>query len=66
MSDLEKFIDLYKSVGVPVEIRENVNRIKSIKLEVGAQENIVGYSGFSTIIYFSNDGSFINQVILEE
>ena len=72
MSDLDKFVELYKSVGVDVKVyplykREygNIETGYKITLEADANEKVGGYSGFFTTILFDNNGGFICQNIYE-
>ena len=70
MTDLEKFVDLYKSIGIKCEAItspawhwgsiEKITRIICISND-GKSEKIGGYSGFFTSIIFDENGKFICQ-----
>jgi len=70
-SDLEKFIDLYKSVGIELEVKkseppdEGVQMITIEVNEYNMSKSITGYNGFYTNIYFDESGKFIQQGIWE-
>lgn len=67
MTDLEKFLKLYRSVGVEPEIRELENG-KQLYLDPCDYERdgkIQGYSSFYCTINFDKNGKFENQGIWE-
>jgi hypothetical protein len=73
MTDIEKFIELYKSIGIelrpmkPKELGINDSFGEQV-LQLtanGTNELISGYSDFSTTLYFDNDGKFLVQMIWE-
>lgn len=72
MSDLEKFIALYASIGIAVDVvpddrRDSTNQI--IKLEADGdyedgrkgKSKLIGYGCFFTEITFDADGKFLHQ-----
>ncbi len=61
MSDLEKFVELYKSVGIEVEVEDIGDGWKEFVLEAAAHEKLGGYGGFFTIIIFGKNGEFLSQ-----
>ena len=64
MTDLEKFIELYKSIGITVEqeVRDDNIVLSISSWALGKeQERLEGYSGFYTDIIFSKEGKFIKQ-----
>ncbi|MBO2546108.1 hypothetical protein J0871_16955 [Salegentibacter sp. BDJ18] len=64
-SDFDKFLELYRSVGVEPEVEE-LKDYKFIRLEPGSDESkVIGYSFFYTKIVFDKEGKFLNQVIAE-
>lgn len=65
MSDLEKFVELYKSVGVEVEVSDIGGGEKEIVLEAKTHEKLEGYNGFFTRIIFGKDGEFLSQAFYE-
>ena len=66
MTDLEKFLELYRSVGIEPEINE-VKNGTLLRLEAESSRNspFVGYMGFYTQITFDQNGKFQNQGIWE-
>lgn len=74
MTDLEKFIELYKSVGVEVVARDANRRDADgndegeryeIKLHVNALAKIFGCTAFETVLFFDKDEKFLYQVVWE-
>ncbi|MGI0106737.1 hypothetical protein [Salinimicrobium sp. WS361] len=63
MTDLEKFLDLYKSVGVEPEVEAH-GAGTTLNLD-NCLEGIDGYHGFYTKIYFDQNGKFLSQGIWE-
>ena len=67
MTDLEKFVDLYDSVGIPITVAagsgssDNPSAAKYIEFDSGDHPRLIGYSGFGTEIHFDKDGKFISQ-----
>lgn len=67
MTDLEKFIQLYKDFGITIVPINNDEPIKGskwqTKITLMEDENpkLVGYFGFHSDIYFDKDGKFIEQ-----
>lgn len=67
-TDLQRFIALYKSVGIELEprISERPDFAHfSLRLTVGDHPQIQGYSDFETSIYFDADGKFTKQTVYE-
>jgi len=69
MTDIEKFIQLYESVGITLSV-ESSNKVddenKYLHMEVNdSNKYIDGYYGFYTEICFDKDGKFVKQYILE-
>ena len=75
-SDLQKFIDLYHSVGIELEAVVNEEDVENGYQYLGLNyrtyecvlttEKMIGEcSGFHTNIYFDRDGKFIQQGIWE-
>jgi len=61
MTDLEKFIDLYKSVGIDL-IPDREDEGLFLNLMEGKHKELVGgYMGFFTAIHFDFSGKFITQ-----
>lgn len=65
MSDLEKFMELYKSVGIDtsVIVEEGYQKIR-LTVERG-KIKIDGYWGFSSDLCFDELGKFVKQDIYE-
>jgi hypothetical protein len=57
--DLDKFIDLYQSLGITVKPIKRENGELYIKLDQG--DGFIGYGFFYSIIDFDRDGKFISQ-----
>ena len=74
-NDLEKFIELYSSIGIPIEVseflpkdqepNENLQAKSFIKLEALEHPKLIGYISFYTKIFFDEKGKFISQGIWE-
>ena len=64
MTDLEKFLELYRSVGIEPEI-EKKGDWTDLRLESDEKGKILGYSGFFTVITFDENGRFKDQGIWE-
>lgn len=68
-TDLEKFIELYNSIGMPVKAEAysgNVGKAKLIiKLTAQQYPKLIGYTSFFTEILFDDEGRFILQGIWE-
>jgi hypothetical protein len=72
MNSYVKFVELYQSVNVPIELTEDTKTgVKTITLEVPSwneldkDSKITGYSGFTTVLRFDKDGVFLRQEIWE-
>ncbi|WZL88312.1 hypothetical protein VS868_11965 [Salinimicrobium sp. 3283s] len=63
MTDLDKFLELYRSVGVEPEVEKRGDNTW-IKLDNNI-EGVDGYHGFYTKIYFDQNGKFLSQGIWE-
>ena len=64
MTDLEKFVELYNSIGVKVEVEKDSHGAW-FKLEAKSCEAITGYIGLHTTIEFDKNGKFISQGFYE-
>ena len=73
-SDLEKFIELYRSVGIELEPvvneRNKENGYQYLEIRHSDYDGepmpkTTGYNGFYTHIYFDESGQFIQQGIWE-
>jgi len=65
MTDLEKFIELYKSVGIDLAPITDDDGL-CLKIEQGNHGDLVdGYSSFFTLINFDLSGEFVSQGIWE-
>lgn len=70
MTDLQKFIELYKSVGIDL-VPTTYNHHQCLTLSTGetkinnASKTVGGYHGFETRILFDKDGKFLTQEIYE-
>lgn len=65
MTDLEKFIDVYKQFGIDIKTRINGDKIR-IKLGGGDDDSTKsakfdGYGGFYSDLEFTIEGKFIRQ-----
>lgn len=76
MTDLEKFVALYESVGIVLIPAHKPLRppgwgstecpgLQSLHLQEGTHPRIIGYSGFGTEIVFDAAGKFLRQEIWE-
>ena len=73
MRDIDRFIELYKSIGVDLKINvdEKGNRYimigeeNTFDSEVTTSKLFTGYLGFYSIIMFDDDGKFISQGFYE-
>jgi hypothetical protein len=64
MTDLEKFIDLYKSLGIEITVYPGDEGEVYFELFAGAfrgDPRLTGYGGFHTRVTFSADGKFMEQ-----
>jgi len=61
MTDLEKFQNLFKSVGIIVDIRQNKESCSFYLEEDSDNEKINGYSFFYTEFKFDPKGKFIEM-----
>jgi hypothetical protein len=73
MSDLEKFVELYKSVGIePIVFEENDRQVIALSVADDVKNDDYtysklndGYQGFYTKLIFNMAGTFLHQLILE-
>lgn len=72
MTDLEKFIDLYKSFGIDVKVFKIADSNQRVILGECYGERMVtesdkfkGYNGFYSRLIFSPEGKFIEQGFYE-
>lgn len=74
MTDLEKFIDLYKSFGIDLSDQAISDKDEEYDIwiyphnyygTIKGSEKIEGYIGFYTVITFDKDGKFKNQLCAE-
>jgi len=61
MSDLQKFIELYKSVGIELKPDVKINGDIYLHLEEGEHKKFKGYNMFFSEIIFDENGKFISQ-----
>lgn len=74
MTDLEKFLALYKEFGVELDVPTVCTEIELdecrerprpgdliVSLEQGADEKLDGYGGFYSLVVFDKDGKFVKQ-----
>lgn len=73
MTDMERFIELYKSFGIELKAEKNKKWISiregtyedapgyTISIEEGDHPKLGGYAGFGTVIEFTEDGKFLKQ-----
>lgn len=73
MTDLEKFVDLYKSIGIECVVNNNPDKTKSILLcshtirskpeqfTLSNKNLFIGHLDFYSEITFDKDGKFVNQ-----
>ncbi len=64
-TDLEKFVELYTSIGIPVAVERNETG-QWIELRADELPHIKGYNGFFTRIEFDANGKFLEQGVWEE
>jgi hypothetical protein len=74
MTDIEKFVELYKSIGIePIVFNENDRQVIAfaVQHDFGNEDNhtlsklIDGYQGFYTKLIFNMAGTFLHQLVLE-
>lgn len=66
MTDLEKFIDLFKSFGIPLKAEQTATHTLTVSIEAKSHPQIGGYTGFVAEVYFNLDGSFNSMGVWEE
>jgi len=65
-TDLEKFIELYKSVGIELKPKDYDKKGSVfVVIEADDNEKTKGYFGFYTNIVFDKNGKFIEQGFYE-
>jgi hypothetical protein len=64
-TDLERFVELYRSFGIELTPKKTDKGITSITIEAQSDTKITGYYGFVTQIDFDADGKFISQGVWE-
>lgn len=69
MTDMEKFVKLYKSVGIevnPVYVTNDEPDVSyEIILEAKTHVKLIGYTGFVTVLQFDRAGNFLQQGVWE-
>lgn len=66
ITDLEKFKELYTSVGVNFKIfGHHTTGAEQMRLTANETNKVSGFCGFETSIQFDEDGKFIEQGIYE-
>lgn len=70
MTDLERFIELYKSVGIELEAERTIRDNGTLSFDVltlvaQVTPKVGGYRDFLTQILFNIDGSFYGQDVWE-
>ena len=65
MTDLEKFVALYKEVGITLNPKENDEGFFLMLEEESDDSKITGYYRFYTSIQFDKNGKFMEQGIWE-
>jgi len=64
-SDMERFIELYKSFGIDLKPVKQTDDNYSVLLDENISDKFGGYSGFGSSVIFDKDGKFIDQVFYE-
>jgi hypothetical protein len=64
MTDMQRFIELYKSFGIELPA-EKVPLGYEITFESGSHDKFGGYSGFGTVVEFDDAGTFRKQTFWE-
>lgn len=65
-TDLEKFIELYKSIGIELATKDYDKKGSVFcTIEAGDNDKLKGYPGFYTNIVFDVNGKFIEQGFYE-
>ncbi len=60
-SDMERFIELYKSFGIDLKPEKRKDDDYDVSLNDSISDKFVGYMGFSSTVIFDKDGNFIRQ-----
>jgi hypothetical protein len=69
MTDMERFIELYKSFGIELEaepadkwdLKDNPTIGYTITMDESEPKFKESYGGFYSVVYFDREGKFINQ-----
>ncbi len=63
MTDLEKFIELYRGIGVNLEAKNAPGEagVVVVKIQSKSSRNVLGYNGFFTELMFDLSGKFISH-----
>ncbi|MDD4527755.1 MAG: hypothetical protein PHF25_06970 [Candidatus Margulisbacteria bacterium] len=63
MTDLEKFIELYRSVGIELEVKQEEFKLQTIYLHptFDNDSKLDGVNGCFSSITFDKDGKFVMQ-----
>jgi len=65
-TDLDKFIELYRSIGIEPEVTHiDISGGCYIRLNQGDSNKLIGYYYFYTMITFDSKGKFVNQGFYE-
>lgn len=66
-SDMERFIELYKSFGINLTATKfnKLDNYYTVVLNEYVSEKFGGYGGFGSCVNFDRDGKFINQEFYE-
>ena len=61
MTDLEKFIELYRSIGIELEVKQEEFKLQTIYLHPTNGTKLDGFNGCFSSITFDKNGKFIMQ-----
>lgn len=63
MSDLERFVELYRSFGIELEANKDaaIQHLVVLLEPEDRTEKLWGYSGFYSVVAFDQDGKFLYQ-----
>lgn len=65
-NDMEKFVELYKSFGIDLEIEQPLNDgYYDVSLSGEVSNKFRGYAGFGSVVIFDKDGKFVSQEFYE-
>jgi len=65
MTDVEKFIELYKNLGIDLKVETYNNGNKTISLSSDISEKFGGYFSFYSVIEFDEKDKFVCQNFYE-